>query len=69
MEMYPVNSTAIESIGYDAQTRRMKIKFIQGETYTFCNVPQSVFDNFLKASSKGTYYNDYIKDKFQCSNY
>jgi hypothetical protein len=66
MQMTRVNSSAISAVGYDSSTRRMKITFVQGQAYDFCGVPQQVFDGFLRASSKGSYYNDYIKDRYQC---
>ncbi len=66
MEMISVSSSAISAIGYDPDSRRMKIKFKQGETYDFCNVPEHIFNGLLSASSKGTYYNDHIRDRYQC---
>ena len=66
MNMIPVRSSAISSIGYDPSTQRMKIHFKHGSTYDFCRVPASVFDGFLAASSKGSYYDRYIRDRYQC---
>jgi hypothetical protein len=66
MNMIPVRSSAISAVGYDAATRRMKIRFTQGWTYDFCNVPQHIFDGLLRAPSKGTYYNNHIRDRYQC---
>jgi hypothetical protein len=66
MEMIRVNSTAMLAVGYDPSTQRMKVTFQQGDTYDFCRVPQRVFDGLLRAPSKGTYYNDFIKDRYQC---
>lgn len=64
--MIPVSSSAISAIGYDPATMRMKIRFKDGGTYDFCSVPQRVFTTFLRASSKGTYYTDHIRDRYQC---
>lgn len=66
MEMIRVASTAIISVGYDPESRKMRIRFKQGRAYSFCNVPQHVFDKFLSASSKGRYYDRYIKDRYRC---
>ena len=66
MEMRPVKSSAIIAVGYDHYTQRMKIKFKQGKIYDFCRVPQYIFQELLKANSKGTYYNENIRDKYQC---
>lgn len=66
MEMVRVSSSAISAIGYDPTTRRMKIRFVQGHTYDFCRVPEKVFNDLLNARSKGSYYNDHIRDRYPC---
>lgn len=66
MEMIRVSSSAISALGYDQATMRMKIRFVQGHTYDFCRVPESVFNGLLRARSKGGYYNDHIRDRYQC---
>jgi len=66
MEMISVISSAISAIGYDKPTQQMSIKFKQGNTYSYCRVPENIFLGFLSAPSKGTYYDCYIKDKFNC---
>ena len=66
MEMVRVNSSAISAIGYDQSTQRMRITFTKGDSYDFCGVPYHVYEGLLSASSKGTYYNDHIRDRYQC---
>lgn len=66
MNMIPVSSSAISAIGYDPLTKRMKIRFKQGDTYDFCRVPVNVFEGLLAASSKGTYYDRYIRERYKC---
>ena len=66
MEMIRVRSSAIAEIGYDPSSRRMKITFNQGHTYGYCGVPPHIFDGLLRASSKGSYYNDFVRDRYQC---
>jgi hypothetical protein len=48
MEMINVKSKAIKAVGYDSSTQRMKIQFIEGKTYDFCNVPQHIVDGLRK---------------------
>ena len=67
MEMIQVSSSAIRAIGYDQSTQRMRITFEQGDSYDFCGVPLHVYDGLMSASSKGAYYNDHIRDRYQCS--
>lgn len=66
MQMIRINSSAMVAVGYDPQAHRMKITFTQGHTYDFCGVPQHVFDGLMRAVSKGGYYNNHIKDRYQC---
>lgn len=66
MQMVPVRSTAISSVGYDATTRMMKITFKQGRTYDFCRVPPEVHRGLMSAPSVGAYYDRVIKDRYQC---
>lgn len=66
MEMINVISKTIKAVGYNSPTQRMKIQFIEGKTYDFCNVPQRIFDGLRQASSKGAYYNDHIRDHYHC---
>jgi len=66
MHMIPVSSSAMVAVGYDPQIRRMKITFVQGHTYDFCGVPQRVFEELMRAASKGTYYNEHIRDRYPC---
>ena len=64
--MIPVSSSAISAIGYDSATQKMQICFKDSGTYTFCRVPQYIFEDFLSASSKGKYYAQHIRDRYQC---
>lgn len=66
MQMVHVRSSAISAVGYDPESRRMKITFTQGHTYDFCRVPQHVYDGLMRSNSKGTFYNDNIKDRYTC---
>ncbi|QXX78985.1 KTSC domain-containing protein [Alcaligenes faecalis] len=65
--MIPVLSSAIAAVGYDPNTKRMQIRFTSGGiTYTYCGVPQSVYDGLMSAPSKGTYFDRVIRDRYQC---
>ncbi|HDS1733336.1 TPA: KTSC domain-containing protein [Pseudomonas putida] len=66
MQMVPVRSSAITAVGYDADTRRMKIAFKQGRTYDFCGVPPEVHRGLMSAGSVGAYYDRVIRDRYQC---
>lgn len=60
-----VHSTAIQRIEYEAATRRMHIWFTAtGGPYTYYGVPEGVYEAFLAASSKGTFFADHIRDRY-----
>ncbi len=66
MDMVSVRSSAISAVGYDASSRRMRIAFVEGHSYDFCGVPEHIYQGLLRAASKGGYYNDHIRDRYQC---
>ncbi len=67
MNMINVDSTAMNAIGYDPKTRVLRIEFVQGQPYNFCNVPQNIFDGLKNAIGfHGEYFNDHIRDKYPC---
>jgi len=66
MEMIRVNSRAIRAVGYDQSTGRLRITFEQGDSYDFCRVPVHIYEGLMSATSKGAYYNDHIRDRYQC---
>jgi hypothetical protein len=66
MKMVTVSSKAISAVGYAPDTQQLQIKFKQGHTYTYCRVPQHIFDGLLTAVSKGIYYDTKIRDRYHC---
>lgn len=66
MNMITVTSNAIHSVGYDAELKILRIEFKHGRIYDFLNVPKNVYVRFLNATSKGNFYDRYIKNRFNC---
>jgi len=62
--MPSVNSSAISFIDYDESSLTLTITFTDSGSYDYYNVPKSIYDSFLVSSSKGSFFNQYIKDKF-----
>jgi len=62
--MPSVSSSAIARIEYDPATLQLHITFHGSGTYTYYGVPRSIYEAFLRATSKGTYFNDYIRDRY-----
>ncbi len=61
MKMVPVKSSVIDSIGYESQTSRLTVVFRDGHVYDFHLVPTHVYEEFLRSSSKGEFFNRYLR--------
>jgi hypothetical protein len=65
VRMRPVKSSAIDAVGYDAERCLLHVRFRHTGLYTYRDVPPDVFEAFLAASSKGRFYNQYVRSAFQ----
>jgi hypothetical protein len=66
MERHSVTSSNVKSIGYDASSSTLEVEFNSGGIYQYYSVPESIYSALLHASSKGSYINDHIKNRFRC---
>ncbi|EHK2402067.1 KTSC domain-containing protein [Clostridium perfringens] len=66
MNMIPVSSSNLVSVGYDSSTATLRIAFHSG-VYDYYNVPQNIFEGLLNASSKGKYHHAFIKNSYRYS--
>jgi hypothetical protein len=57
-------STVIASIEYDQTRERLIINFVTGRIYEYVDVPSEVAASFQSAFSKGTFFNSYIRDRY-----
>lgn len=60
-----VQSSDLESIGYDEPTQTLEIEFHGGHVYQYGNVPVNMYEGLMHASSHGRFFNDFIKNHFQ----
>ncbi|MFW5872052.1 MAG: KTSC domain-containing protein [bacterium] len=60
MEMISVDSSNLDSVGYDDDSGILVIEFKKGAAYEYYDVPRYVFDELLGAESKGKYANHNI---------
>lgn len=64
-EMQSVESSNIDSVGYDADNKRLTIRFLTGKTYHYNGVDPGTLDEFMKAESKGKFFHANIKGKYE----
>ncbi len=57
-------STAIANIEYNGQRERLTVTFLTGRIYEYVDVPCEVAASFKSAPSKGTFFNSYIRDRY-----
>lgn len=66
MMMQDVVSSELQSVGFDEAASILQVKFQNGRVYRYQGVPQSVFENLLRADSKGRFFNAQIRDRYPC---
>ena len=59
-------SSVIRSYSYSAKNSELTITFVSGRRYVYTDVPQDVFDAFKTATSKGSFFNQEIRDCYNC---
>jgi hypothetical protein len=62
MERKKVSSSNLESVGYLYMV--LEIEFKNGNIYQFKNVPERIYKQLMKSSSKGTFFYKNIRGKF-----
>jgi hypothetical protein len=64
MKREPVQSSSIRSVGYDRESRILEVEFAARGVYRYLDVPEFLFLGFMRASSKGTYFNKNIAPEY-----
>ena len=62
MQLQLVDSSAIRAVGYDGYT--LTVEFRNGGMYDHPGVPYGVYAGLTASSSKGAYYNRYIRGRY-----
>jgi len=59
-----MSSNAVADIRYDRVRERLTVTFVTGRIYEYVDVPVEVAASFQSAFSKGTFFNTYIRDRY-----
>ena len=63
MDRELVDSSLLRSVGYDMHSSILEVELAEsGWIYEYYDVPFSVFEELMAAESKGSYFNEFIKD-------
>ena len=60
-----VESRSIASIGFHTELRVLEIEFRSGALYRYFAVPRSIFEGIRQAESKGRYFSQSIRGRFE----
>jgi hypothetical protein len=64
MKHQSVSSSTIQSIAHDPSTETLEVKFNNGSTYRYSDVPASVHSDLMDSSSVGKFLNSHIKGQY-----
>ena len=67
MKRNHVESSNIESIGYDSSSQTLEIEFLNGTIYQYFDVQQHIYDGLISADSHGKYLAANIKGHYRYS--
>ena len=62
MHRIPVESSTIDSIGYEKKV--LEVRFCNGGLYQYLDVPEPVLARLMRASSKGRFFNREIRGRY-----
>lgn len=60
-------SSNLASASYDPDLENLRIEFSSGDSYTYFNVPKSVYMGLQHASSAGQYFHRHIRSRYSYS--
>lgn len=64
MKRDKVDSSVLESIGYDREKSVLEVEFVDGAIYQYTGVPRREYIGLIDSGSRGKYFLRYIKDMY-----
>ena len=61
----PVESSNLNSVGYEPDTKTLEIEFHDGGIYQYFDVPADIYQGLISAPSKGKYHHAFIKNAYR----
>jgi hypothetical protein len=66
MKRHHVQSTALQSVGYDPDNKILELEFREnGAVWQYFKFPNSVYKRFINSESLGNYFVTKIKGKYR----
>jgi len=64
MQRHPVQSSVLESVGYDPGDKILELEFREGGVWNYFNFPKPTYKRFISAESLGSFFVRRIKGKY-----
>lgn len=64
MERTPVDSSAIASVGYDPESRKLHVEFHSGKVHEYTDVEPETHASLLAAPSIGAHFSKHIRPHY-----
>lgn len=65
MRSQSVISSAVLTVGYDNDRQLLKVRFRNGRTYLYLDVPGDVYQRLMESESIGKFVNEEIKPAYR----
>jgi len=65
MNRTSVDSSNLKSVGYDVNTKILEIEFRDGSVYQYYEVPLSIYEGLMNASSHGKFFHAYVRNVYR----
>lgn len=60
-----VESSVLDSVRYDPASQDLIVLFDNGDIYEYHGVPEELYQGLLQADSKGRFFHENIRDKYE----
>jgi hypothetical protein len=64
--MQDVKSSNVKQIGYDKNSKQLRVQFTNGGLFQYKEVPNEVNDELINAKSIGSYFSKNIRNVYSC---
>ena len=67
MDRKAITSASVAAIGYDSGTQTLEVEFVKGSVYQYYGMPKHMYEEVMRAASKGGFVNTYIRNSYPYS--
>jgi len=67
MHRTPVVSSDLRSVGYDPSSKALEIEFNSGGVHQYHDVPQTIYEQLMAASSHAKFFHALIRNVYRYS--